>query len=651
MMCRYSLKEVDRMNEINITLPEGKSVRVREQTPANTLFEAPDTLLAVKINGDLRDAYTPLISDCAVEPVTSDDEEALDLVRHSCAHLLAHAVLRLYGDVEFAIGPTIEDGFYYDFDLEHTFSIEDLPRIEKEMANIAAERIPIRRLDVDKEGAKAILQKQRARFKLELLEEVPEGEPISFYEQEDFVDWCRGPHLPHTGFLKHFKLLNVAGAYWRGDERRDMLQRIYGTAFLTKEALRDYARFMEEAKKRDHKKIGKQLKLWSFHQEGPGFPFYHPHGVRLYDTVVEHCKARHLASGYQQVRAPLILSEVLWHRSGHWDHYKSNMYFTNIDKNPFAVKPMNCPGHILMYKEDLYSYRDFPLKMLEYGLVHRHEKSGVLSGLLRVRSFTIDDAHIFCTIDQVKESIVGVIELLHEIYADFGFTDYFVGLSTRPSDSIGDDETWEKAETALAGALNEANIPHEVHKGEGAFYGPKIDFTIRDAIKREWQCGTIQLDFSMPERFDLEYVADDGSRKRPAMIHRAILGSVERFTAILTEHYAGNFPLWLSPRQVIVLPVSEEKFGGYAEETAERLKREGFHADVDLRDESLGKKIREGTKLKYNYLLVVGEKEMNKGGVAVRLRDGRDAGMVQLDTFLEKLREERDQRSPEPLLG
>ncbi|HPR64968.1 MAG TPA: threonine--tRNA ligase [Thermoanaerobaculia bacterium] len=638
------------MANITVRLFDGQSKEVPEKTPASQIFEHPEDIIAVKIDGKLCDAYIPLVQACMVEPVTLASEEAVELLRHSCAHLLAHAVLHLYGDVEFAIGPTIEDGFYYDFDLDHTFTPEDLSGIEKEMARIASEKIPIRRMDTTKEGAREIMEKQRARFKLELLDEVPEGDPISFYEQSDFIDWCRGPHLPNTGFLKHFKLLNVAGAYWRGDERREMLQRIYGTAWRTKEELKEYLRFLEEAKKRDHKKLGKQLKLWSFHQEGPGFPFYHPHGVHLYDTVVNHCKKKHDDRGYVQVKAPLILSESLWHQSGHWDHYKSNMYFTGIDENPYAVKPMNCPGHILMYREDLHSYREFPIKTLEYGQVHRHEKSGVLSGLLRVRSFTIDDAHIFCTYDQIQDSIVDVIELLTEIYRDFGFEDYFVGLSTRPPDSIGTDEMWEKAENALEGALKEMKIPFQINRGDGAFYGPKIDFTIRDAIKREWQCGTIQLDFSMPERFDLEYVAENGSRQRPAMVHRAILGSVERFLAILTEHYAGNFPLWLSPRQVAVLPVSEEKFGGYARQVMDRLKSEGFRVEADLRDESLGKKIREAAQLKYNYLLIVGEKEVEGGGVAVRLRSGEDRGLMTLDDLIANLHRERNERLPGPAM-
>ncbi len=624
--------------EIEVKLPNGEVRRVKEGTPANELFPKRE-VFAVKINGNLKDAYTPLMEDCTLEEIGVESKEALDILRHTTAHTMAQAVARIYKDVEFAIGPTIEEGFYYDFDLKHTLSPEDFPKIEEEMKKIIKENIPIQRIEMTKKEAKDFLEKMNAKYKLELLEEIDEN-IVSFYKQGEFIDWCRGPHLPSTGFIKHFKLLKVAGAYWRGDEKREMLQRIYGTAFLKKEELEDYLKFLEEAQKRDHKRIGKICKFWAFHPQAPGFPFYLPYGMRLYDKIVEYAKKKHFEKGYVQVKGPIILNEELWKQSGHWDHFKENMYFTEIDERGFAVKPMNCPGHILIYKEDLRSYKDLPLKFFELGLVHRHEKSGVLNGLLRVRSFTQDDAHIFCTMDMVKETIKEVIMLVNEIYKDFGFENWHISLSTKPEKAMGSPQVWERAEKSLKGALEELKIDYKINEGEGAFYGPKIDFTIKDSLKRDWQCGTIQLDFSMPEKFELEYMEKDGSMQRPVMIHRAILGSIERFLAILTEHYGGAFPLWLSPRQIAILPVSEKKFGDYAKEIGEILNNEGFYVEVDLRDESLGKKIREATQLKTNYLFIVGEREKNDKTVSIRTREGVDLGNYPIKEVIEKLKTE-----------
>jgi threonyl-tRNA synthetase len=636
------------MSEISVTLPDGSIVRCPAGTPADRVVKAPE-LLAVMVDGRLRDAYAPLEADCAVEPVTPDHPEALHVLRHSAAHLMAQAVARLWKDVEFAIGPTIEDGFYYDFALEHKFTPEDFVKIEAEMRRIVKEDLPIRRKETDRAGARAILEKQGAKYKLEMLEEVGD-ETLSFYTQGEFTDWCRGPHLPSTGLIRHFKLMKVAGAYWRGDEKRDMLQRIYGTAFLSADALKDHLHFLEEAAKRDHKKVGQHLRLWSFHEEGPGFPFFLPHGMVLYDTVVAHVKQMHDDRGYQQVKAPLILNEELWHRSGHWDHFHDNMYFTQIDERQNAVKPMNCPGHLLMFKEELHSYRELPLRFFELGLVHRHEKSGVLNGLLRVRAFTQDDAHIFCELHQVKDVIKEVNQLVFDMYRDFGFTEFKAAVATRPESFMGSPEMWERAEAALQEALTEQGMAFNIKPGEGAFYGPKIEFNINDSLKREWQCGTVQVDFSMPERFNLEYMAADGQMRRPVMIHRAILGSIERFLAILTESSGGAFPLWLNPRQVAVVPVSEEKFGAYARQVGDALKAAGLRTVVDTRDESLGKKIREATQLKTNYILVVGAKEQKSGTVAVRRRDGADLGAKPVAEVVEGLKRERETRSIHPTM-
>ena len=624
--------------KIKVKFPNGELKEIEKGKNAQELFPSLK-IFAVKINGILKDSYTPIEEDCELEILTEENPETLDILRHSTAHLMAHAVLRIYKDVEFAIGPTIEDGFYYDFDLKETLSPDDFPKIEKEMQKIVKEDIPIRRIEMSKKEARKLLEKMKAKFKLEMLEEIKD-DFVSFYEQGDFIDWCRGPHLPSTGYIKYFKLLKVAGAYWRGDEKREMLQRIYGTSFFKKEELDEYLKFLEEAQKRDHKRIGKICKLWSFHQEAPGFPFYLPYGMRLYDNIVNYIKDKHFEKKYVQVKGPIILNEELWRRSGHWEHFKENMYFTEIDEIAYAVKPMNCPGHILIYKEDLRSYKDLPLKFFELGLVHRHEKSGVLNGLLRVRAFTQDDAHIFCSVEQIREVIKEVVLMVFEIYNDFGFKEFSVALSTMPDKAMGSKDLWERAENALKEALKDLNISYKLKPKEGAFYGPKIDFTIKDSLKRDWQCGTIQLDFSLPERFELEYMEKDGKMARPVMVHRAILGSLERFMAIITENYGGAFPLWISPRQIAVLPVSEKRFGDYAKEVGDILKKEGFFVEVDLRDESLGKKIREATQLKTNYLFIVGEREEKDKSVSVRTREGQDLGNFSLQDIIYKLKKE-----------
>ena len=636
------------MATITIQLPGGESKKVPRGTRIEELLPdlgiQPDDALAARVDGKAVDIYYPLDGDAEIDIIRAGTEEGLDLLRHTTAHVMAHAVLRTFKDVEFAIGPTIEDGFYYDFDLQEPLTPEHFEAIEKEMRRIVAENIPIRRLVMSKEEALRKLEGQKARFKIELLNEVAD-ETVSFYEEGDFTDWCRGPHLPRTGMLRAFKLLSLAGAYWRGDERRPMLQRIYGTAFFTQEELDEYLLQVEEAKRRDHRRIGKELDLFSFHDESPGIAFWHPKGWVLYDQIETYLKSKLTASGYVQVKTPIILNESLWRQSGHWDNYKNNMYFTEIDEQPFAVKPMNCPGSLLIFKNTLYSYRDLPLRMSELGLVHRHELKGVLSGLFRVRAFVQDDSHIFCTLDQLSDEVIKLIELTHEIYRDFGFTEYEVELSTRPSKSIGTDDMWNNAESTLRQALEMKHLDFVVNPGEGAFYGPKIDFHIKDALKRRWQCGTIQVDFSMPERFDLGYIGPDGEKHRPAMIHRAILGSIERFIGVLTEHYGGAFPTWLSPEQARIIPISAMKFGEYAEAVNQRLLQAGLRSSVDTRSEKLNYKIRDAQVHKVPYMLVVGAKEAEAGAVAVRRRDNRDLGAMDTGRFIEQLLQEIQTKS------
>ena len=562
-------------------------------------------------------------------------EEAKDelrAIRHTASHVLAQTVKRLYPETKLAIGPAIDDGFYYDFDREGGFTPDDLEKLEAEMKKIVKENLALKPFVLPRDEAIKFMQEKGEPYKVELIEDLPEGETISFYQQGDFVDLCAGPHILYTKGIKAFKLTSIAGAYWRGSEKNKMLTRIYGTAFAKKEDLEAYLTMMEEAKKRDHRKLGKELGLFMFAEEGPGFPFFLPKGMTLKNTLIDYWREIHLREGYQEVSTPVILSRKLWETSGHWDHYKENMYTTVIDDEDYAIKPMNCPGGMLVYKSQPRSYRDLPLRVGELGLVHRHEKSGQLHGLMRVRCFTQDDAHIFMTQDQITDEIKGVTRLINEVYSQFGF-DYFVELSTRPEDSMGSDEDWEMATNGLRNALDEMGLKYIVNEGDGAFYGPKIDFHLRDSIGRTWQCGTIQLDFQLPQRFEAEYVAEDGTKKRPIMIHRVCFGSIERFIGILIEHFAGKFPVWLAPVQVKVIPVSEKSME-YAQGVYDQLKAAGIRTELDRKDEKVGYKIRQAQLEKVPFMLVLGEKEAAEGKITVRSRDKGDLGVADLSTFI-----------------
>ena len=562
-------------------------------------------------------------------------EEAKDelrAIRHTASHVLAQAVKRLYPETKLAIGPAIDDGFYYDFDREGGFTPDDLEKLEAEMKKIVKENLALKPFVLPRDEAIKFMQEKGEPYKVELIEDLPEGETISFYQQGDFVDLCAGPHILYTKGIKAFKLTSIAGAYWRGSEKNKMLTRIYGTAFAKKEDLEAYLTMMEEAKKRDHRKLGKELGLFMFAEEGPGFPFFLPKGMTLKNTLIDYWREIHLREGYQEVSTPVILSRKLWETSGHWDHYKEDMYTTVIDDEDYAIKPMNCPGGMLVYKSQPRSYRDLPLRVGELGLVHRHEKSGQLHGLMRVRCFTQDDAHIFMTQDQITDEIKGVTRLINEVYSQFGF-DYFVELSTRPDNSMGSDEDWEMATNGLRNALDEMGLKYIVNEGDGAFYGPKIDFHLRDSIGRTWQCGTIQLDFQLPQRFEAEYVAEDGTKKRPIMIHRVCFGSIERFIGILIEHFAGKFPVWLAPVQVKVIPVSEKSME-YAQGVYDQLKAAGIRTELDRKDEKVGYKIRQAQLEKVPFMLVLGEKEAAEGKITVRSRDKGDLGVADLSTFI-----------------
>ena len=563
-------------------------------------------------------------------------EDELRAIRHTASHVLAQAVKRLYPDAKLAIGPAIDDGFYYDFDREGGFTPEDLEKLEAEMAKIVKENLPVKPFVLPRAEAVRFMEEKGEPYKVELIEDLPEEETISFYQQGEFVDLCAGPHIMYTKGVKAFKLTSIAGAYWRGSEKNKMLTRIYGTAFANKTDLESYLTMMEEAKKRDHRKLGKELGLFMFAEEGPGFPFFLPKGMTLKNTLIDYWREIHYRDGYQEVSTPIILSRKLWENSGHWDHYKDNMYTTVIDEEDYAVKPMNCPGGMLVYKNQPHSYRDLPLKVGELGLVHRHEKSGQLHGLMRVRCFTQDDAHIFMRDDQIEDQIKGVTKLINEVYTQFGF-EYFVELSTRPEDSMGSDEDWEMATNGLRKALEDMGLDYIVNEGDGAFYGPKIDFHLRDSLGRTWQCGTIQLDFQMPQRFDLEYTAEDGSKKRPIMIHRVCFGSIERFIGILIEHFAGKFPVWLAPGQGKVIPVSEKSMD-YATGVYEKLKAAGIRTELDHKDEKVGYKIRQAQLEKVPYMLVLGEKEAAEGAITVRSRDKGDLGAAGLDAFIEDIK-------------
>ena len=559
-------------------------------------------------------------------------EDELRAIRHTASHVLAQAVKRLYPETKLAIGPAIDDGFYYDFDREGGFTPEDLEKLEAEMTKIVKENLPVKPFVLPRDEAVRFMEEKAEPYKVELIQDLPDEETISFYQQGEFVDLCAGPHIMYTKGVKAFKLTSIAGAYWRGSEKNKMLTRIYGTAFANKTDLENYLTMMEEAKKRDHRKLGKELGLFMFAEEGPGFPFFLPKGMTLKNTLIDYWREIHQREGYQEVSTPIILSRKLWENSGHWDHYKDNMYTTVIDEEDYAVKPMNCPGGMLVYKNQPHSYRDLPLRVGELGLVHRHEKSGQLHGLMRVRCFTQDDAHIFMRDDQIEDEIKGVTRLINEVYTQFGF-EYFVELSTRPEDSMGSDEDWEMATNGLKKALDDMGLEYIVNEGDGAFYGPKIDFHLRDSLGRTWQCGTIQLDFQMPQRFDLEYTAEDGSKKRPIMIHRVCFGSIERFIGILIEHFAGKFPLWLAPVQVKVIPVSEKSME-YATGVYEKLKAAGIRTELDHKDEKVGYKIRQAQLEKVPYMLVLGEKEAAEGAITVRSRDKGDLGAAVLEDFI-----------------
>jgi threonyl-tRNA synthetase len=567
-----------------------------------------------------------------------DDQEYLDRYRHSTSHVLAQAVKRLFPDARLGIGPAIENGFYYDFDLSETLTPEVVERIEKEMEKIIGEDLPFQREEISEKDAERLFRDRGEDYKLELIGGL-KGRAISIYRDGEFIDLCRGPHIRRTGEIKAFKLLSVAGAYWKGDEQRPMLQRIYGTAFSSRKELREYLAALKEAKKRDHRKLGRELDLFSFHDEAPGSPFFHPRGLVLYETLIDFWRKEHRKRGYREIRTPLVLREELWHQSGHWDHYQDHMYLIRVGEEKFALRPMNCPGGILYYRETQHSYREFPLRIAELGLVHRRELTGVLRGLFRVQSFVIDDAHIFCLPGQIKDEIVRITELILYLYRRVGFSEYQVEISTRPSSSIGSDRDWELATGSLIDAMKESGIPFEINEGEGAFYGPKIDFHIKDCLRRSHQCGTIQLDFSMPQRFNLEYVGDDGKKHRPVMLHRAAFGSIERFLGILLEHYGGALPVWLAPVQARVLPISR-KVLSYAEEVAGKLEEAGLRAEMDGRDEKIGYKIRQSRLEKIPYLLVVGEREAAVGQAALRKRGGEQLGSLNIEKCVDIIRQD-----------
>ena len=571
----------------------------------------------------------------------TDDE--LPVIRHTASHIMAQAVQRIWPGTKLAIGPAIDDGFYYDFDKEGGFSPEDLEKIEAEMKKIIKENLKLETYTLPRAEAIEYLKSKGEDYKVQLVEDLPEDSPISFYKQGEFVDLCAGPHATYTKAVKAFKLLSLAGAYWRGDEHNKMLSRIYGTAFENKEKLEAYLNMLEEAKKRDHRKLGKELGLFAIMEEGPGFPFFLPKGMVLKNTLIEYWRELHTRENYYEISTPIILNQALWLRSGHWDHYKDNMYTTTIDDEIYCVKPMNCPGSILVYKTEPRSYRDLPLRLGELGVVHRHEKSGTLHGLFRVRCFTQDDSHIYMTPDQIEEEIEGVVKLVDEVYSKFGFK-YHVELSTRPEDSMGSDEDWEMATNALIKALDTMGKEYVVNEGDGAFYGPKIDFHLQDSIGRTWQCGTIQLDFQLPQRFEAEYTGEDGQKHRPIMIHRVVFGSIERFIGILIEHYAGKFPVWLSPVQVKLLPVSDKSMD-YAQEVEKRLKSLGIRVETDTRNEKIGYKIREAQLEKLPYMLIIGDKEKEEGTVSVRMREKGDIGSMPLSEFAARVKKENDEKT------
>jgi threonyl-tRNA synthetase len=633
------------MSAIHVTLPDGS---IREYEAGATIEDVAASIspglrkkaIAGKLDGKTVDLKAVIRQDAAVEIITEDSKGALEVLRHSTAHLMAQAIKRILGDenVRLGIGPVIQDGFYYDIDTDTTITTEMLAQIEKEMQKIVNENLPIERKVVSREEALDIYKKLNDHLKIEIISELPEGEEISMYHQGEFFDLCRGPHVPSTGKLKAFKLMSVAGAYWRGDSDRQMLQRIYGTSWSKKSELDEYLHFLEEARKRDHRKLGKELELFMFSEEAPGMPFYLPNGMIIRNELEYYARELQVQREYEEVKTPLVMNQRLWEQSGHWDHYHENMYFTEVDNTKFALKPMNCPGHMLVFKNKTHSYRDLPIRMAEFGQVHRHEFSGALNGMIRVRTFTQDDSHIFVRPDQIEAEIKNVIELVDKIYGVFGFP-YTVELSTRPEDSMGSDELWNIAEGSLQKVLDEMKIEYRINEGDGAFYGPKIDFHIRDAIKRSHQCATIQLDFQLPERFDLNYVGEDNAKHRPVVIHRAIYGSIDRFIGILTEHFAGAFPTWLAPVQARLITIAAPH-AEYAAKVKERMLERGIRVEVDSRNEKIGYKIREAQVNKVPFMLVIGDKEMEEDSLSVRRRGEGDLGVKTVDDVINMIVDE-----------
>ncbi len=635
------------MSEVKVTLKDGS---VKEFAAGTSYLEIAKSLnqklgkqaLLAVVDGVNKDLSDTVEKDAAVEFVTPDTKEGLHAIRHTASHVMAQAIQHLFPGVKFAIGPAIDTGFYYDIDSDHVFTPEDLAAIEKEMAKIVKQNLPLVRSEVPRKDALARFAAENEIYKVELINDLPEDAVISLYTQGDFTDLCAGPHCPSTGRVKAFKLMSLAGAYWRGNEKNKMLQRIYGTAFPSKEELDEYLHMLEEAEKRDHRKLGKELDIFSMHDEGPGFPFFHPNGMRIRNAILEYWHQVHRKYHYEQVMTPMIMNRDLWIRSGHWDHYRENMYFTKIDDMDYAIKPMNCPGGMMVYNTRPHSYKELPLRYAELGLVHRHELSGALHGLFRVRCFTQDDAHIFMTPEQIQPEITNVIKLFNEVYSTFGLK-YHAELSTRPENSMGDDASWELATEGLRKALEANHLDYIINEGDGAFYGPKIDFHLQDSIGRTWQCGTIQLDMQLPEKFNCEYTGEDGQKHRPVMIHRVVYGSIERFIGILIEHFAGSFPVWMAPNQVRVMPITDKQ-QAYAKEVNDKLFELGYRTQLDDRNEKIGKKIREAQVQKVPFMLIVGEKEAESGTVAVRQRHGGDLGAMSLDDFIARMQKDIDEK-------
>ncbi|WP_107687561.1 threonine--tRNA ligase [Neisseria wadsworthii] len=628
---------------LNITLPDG-SVRQYEapvtvaQIAASIGSGLAKATVAGKVNGVLVDACDPISEDASVQIITPKDQEGVEIIRHSCAHLVGHAVKQLYPDAKMVIGPVIEEGFYYDIATEKPFTPDDVEAIETRMKQLIAQDYDVIKVMTPRAEAVKTFEGRGEEYKLRLIEDMPEVEAMGLYHHQEYVDMCRGPHVPNTRFLKHFKLTKLAGAYWRGDSNNEMLQRIYGTAWASKDDLKAYITRMEEAEKRDHRKLGKQLDLFHLQDEAPGMVFWHPRGWTLWQVIEQHMRKELDAAGYQEIKTPLMMDKTFWEKSGHWENYQENMFVTESEKRTYAVKPMNCPGHVQIFNHTLRSYRDLPMRLAEFGSCHRNEPSGALHGLMRVRGFVQDDAHIFCTEEQITQEAKAFNELVMKVYKQFGFDNVSVKLSLRPEKRAGSDETWDKAEQGLREALTACNIEWEELPGEGAFYGPKVEYHIKDAIGRSWQCGTIQLDFVLPERLGAEYVTEDNGRARPVMLHRAILGSMERFIGILIENHAGSFPLWLAPVQMVVMNITEKQ-ADYCREVVEKLCAAGFRAELDLRNEKIGYKIRDNSQYRYPYQIVVGDKEKENGHVAVR-RKAEDLGSLSVDEFIARLNEE-----------